>query len=818
MSNNIKHPNILFVNLFALPFKFIEEKFTKKTSMSETLAMPLGILYLSSYLKANNQLGKVGLLDYPLSIENITDYLDVKDYILGEAKKQVKFKPDIICISLMFSASYPFYKLTAELLKTLWPEVIIVVGGIHATNCVKALLTTTKVDYVLCGEGEIALSEMVKQHKEGRPIQVKGLYSKDDICQSKSLELAEQIENLDSLPFPDWGLLDMERYSTALGRRRPMGKSAKKKVAAIMTTRGCPFRCTFCSAHTVHGRRVRSHSVENIVQNVKALYQKYGITLFTPEDDLFTADPKRLLSVLKGIRDLNIPSLELQFPNNLHVNTTTEEVIDALIECGTNIFTFAVESGSDYVQKNIIKKFCNLEKARALVKLCHEKGAIARCCFVIGFPGETKELLEETYQYMKDLNADWCVISIATPLIGSEMYEQFLERGDIQDNEEAWAKSFFTERDFDTEEITAAELNEFRYRINLDVNFVNNVNLRNGNFDRAISLFDDILFAYPFHIFAYYGLYLAYKGKKNMEKAEEMVKKMRQLIAKDKRAKEMYEKYGDLLPFHSKAPNQKGAASLRERILEILHKSGASHIGPCLSMIEILLAVYKSVNLEKIKNKKDDRERVIVSKGHSAAALYTVLNHFGLLKDEELETYHKDGSLLGGHVTFTVSGVEHSTGALGHGLSVAVGIGIGLRNKKIDSRVYVIVGDGELHEGSNWEALQFTTHCKLNNLCLLVDYNKLSGVGRTNDCCNLEPLKKKLESFGFETFEVQGHNQEEIYATIQKTKNFKKPVAIICHTIKGKGVSFMENNNVWQYRPLNEEDYKKAIFEIRGDK
>jgi transketolase len=268
----------------------------------------------------------------------------------------------------------------------------------------------------------------------------------------------------------------------------------------------------------------------------------------------------------------------------------------------------------------------------------------------------------------------------------------------------------------------------------------------------------------------------------------------------------------------SNQPSLEEAAELRRRLLTLLHKSQASHVGTCLSVVEILLAVYKNVDLERIRNWTDDRDRVVVSKGHSAAALYTVLNHFGLLSDEELETYHKNNYRLGGHVTSTVTCVEHSTGALGHGLSVAVGIGLGLRNKKAGSRVFVIVGDGELHEGSNWEAVHSAAHLKLGNLCLLVDFNKLSGIGKTNDCCNLEPLKSKLESFGFETFEVNGHNQDEIDAMIRKTIDSERPVAIICHTIKGKGVSFMENNNVWHYRPLNKEDYEKAMLEIRVGK
>lgn len=256
---------------------------------------------------------------------------------------------------------------------------------------------------------------------------------------------------------------------------------------------------------------------------------------------------------------------------------------------------------------------------------------------------------------------------------------------------------------------------------------------------------------------------------------------------------------------------------IRKRILEIIHEAQAAHIGSSFSVVEILLAVYRSVNIGKIKNKQNDRNRVVLSKGHAAVALYVILNHLGLMSDEELKTYCVNGSLLGEDVSHHVSHIEHSTGALGHGLSVAVGIGIGLKSKKIDSRVYVIVGDGELQEGSNWEALLLAGHLKLNNLCILIDYNKLSGIGDINSSCSLEPLKNKIESFGAGVLEVNGHNEEEIYAAIQKTKEIEKPVAIICHTIKGKGVSFMENNNVWHYRPPNKEEYKGALLELEED-
>jgi transketolase len=264
----------------------------------------------------------------------------------------------------------------------------------------------------------------------------------------------------------------------------------------------------------------------------------------------------------------------------------------------------------------------------------------------------------------------------------------------------------------------------------------------------------------------------------------------------------------------TKVQQSNEAAIVRKRMLELMHKSQASHIGTCLSVIEILLAVYNSIDIDKIKQKKEDRDRVIVSKGHCAAAVFTILNHFGLIEDKVLETYHQNGSRLAGHVTASVAGVEHSTGALGHGLSVATGIGIGLKTLKYKSGVFVIVGDGELQEGSCWEAIQSAAHLKLDNLCLIVDYNKLSGVGNPNDCCNLEPLKAKLTSFGFDTYEIDGHNTGAIMAAIKNTQQGVRPSALICHTIKGKGVSFMENQNVWHYRPLNAEDYGKAIAEV----
>ena len=263
----------------------------------------------------------------------------------------------------------------------------------------------------------------------------------------------------------------------------------------------------------------------------------------------------------------------------------------------------------------------------------------------------------------------------------------------------------------------------------------------------------------------------------------------------------------------SLSPYSKGT---RRKILEIINKSNAAHIAASFSVVEILKAVYRCVDLDKIKNQAEDRDRVILSKGHAAAALYTTLFQFGLMKEEVLDTYNSNGSLLSGHVSHYIDGVEHSTGALGHGLPVALGIALGLRSKNLKSKVFVVVGDGELHEGANWEAIMLAGHLKMDNLYVLVDNNHLSQIGSTDKCCSLEPLKAKFESFNFKACELDGHDDEKIYQALTENKDAHKPLAVICRTVKGRGVSFMENNNLWHYKTPKGEDYQKAVLELEA--
>lgn len=255
---------------------------------------------------------------------------------------------------------------------------------------------------------------------------------------------------------------------------------------------------------------------------------------------------------------------------------------------------------------------------------------------------------------------------------------------------------------------------------------------------------------------------------------------------------------------------------IRQKTLEIVYRSSTSHIGTALSCIEILNGIYSSIDIQRIREKAKDRDRIILSKGHGTAALYSCLSIYGLMEEDELETFAKDNTMLTSHPAKNNDMIEYPSGALGHGASVGVGIAYGLKMQGYTSKVFVILGDGELHEGSNWEAFMLANTLKLDNIYFFIDRNRLSGIN-ISDCCNLESLEAKFSAFGFETKVIEGHDEEAIKNEIKRTESIAKPCAIICNTVKGKGISFMENDNVWHYRPINDKIYKEALSELRKE-
>ncbi len=256
------------------------------------------------------------------------------------------------------------------------------------------------------------------------------------------------------------------------------------------------------------------------------------------------------------------------------------------------------------------------------------------------------------------------------------------------------------------------------------------------------------------------------------------------------------------------------AKNIRKSIVQMNARSFASHSGTALSTVDILTILYfKVMNIDPNNPTLKSRDKFILSKGHGSSAIYATLAERGYFSKELLDGFYIDGGQLPGHLDKdAVPGVEVSSGSLGHGLSIGVGMAIANKIDKLNNQVYVMCGDGELNEGSIWEAIMFAPHKNLDNLTMIVDYNKLQGYGKTNEVINLEPLNEKLKSFNWEVIEIDGHNLEEIEKALISKSN--KPKAIIAHTVKGKGVSYMENEFVWHYKSPNNEQLEQAIKEL----
>lgn len=260
---------------------------------------------------------------------------------------------------------------------------------------------------------------------------------------------------------------------------------------------------------------------------------------------------------------------------------------------------------------------------------------------------------------------------------------------------------------------------------------------------------------------------------------------------------------------------------IRRHAVEMTHLSGGSHLASILSSAEIIATLYTDILKYSSNNPKfEGRDFFVLSKGHAGAGLYAALAEVGFFDRSILLTHYQNGSILSGHVSHkTVPGVDVSTGSLGHGLSYSVGMALALKKQNKTNRVFCLLGDGECQEGSVYEAMTLASQLKLSNLYILIDYNKMQAMGLVDNIISLSPLFDRLVSFGLDTHEINGHDCDSIREVILSCSSDNKPHAIICNTIKGKGISFMEMNLLWHYRfPHDGYEYDTAIAELEMQK
>ena len=261
--------------------------------------------------------------------------------------------------------------------------------------------------------------------------------------------------------------------------------------------------------------------------------------------------------------------------------------------------------------------------------------------------------------------------------------------------------------------------------------------------------------------------------------------------------------------------SSKFSLNVRKKILEMSFNAGSAsaHIGGALSSSDIISVIFSEhMKYDKSQTKWEKRDRFILSKGHACLAYYAALNQIGVLSDKELISFEKDDSDLAGHPVKNLDkGIEFSTGSLGMGLSIAVGLGIAFKRKEAKNKVFVIMGDGECNEGSNWEAFMTASHYNLDNLVVFIDKNNFQQTGNCEEILNLDNLSEKLKSFNCFSQEIDGHDHNQIFKAIDNNLNTNKPNVIVANTIKGKGINFFENKNEWHHSVLSKKAYEEAL-------
>jgi transketolase len=273
-------------------------------------------------------------------------------------------------------------------------------------------------------------------------------------------------------------------------------------------------------------------------------------------------------------------------------------------------------------------------------------------------------------------------------------------------------------------------------------------------------------------------------------------------------------------PARSFASTEELAARVRRHALEMTSCGGSAHIASVLSMCDILAVLYGAVlNVDPAQPRAADRDRFILSKGHAGAGVYATLAECGFFPRERLQQHYQNGSALSGHVSHKdMPGVELSTGSLGHGLGVGAGMAYGAKLDSRAHRVFVLMSDGECDEGSNWEAIHFAGHHRVGRLVAIVDYNKIQSLKSTEETLGLEPFAAKWRNFRWDVVEVDGHAHAQLQSALSAVRPLDAaPLCVLAHTIKGKGVSFMENSVLWHYRTARDEELQAARRELGGE-
>lgn len=532
-------PNIGFNDFSSPPANVKVQKMRGDKSFGSVITdMPLGIISLSAYIKKNIDVQTRGF-DFNVALNKLDDFTwpSFRDYFEEVLRREINdFQPDLIGISALFSTAYRNLIDLGEVSRAIHPEAFIIAGGNVPTVSYKEIFKETEVFDAVChGEGDRPLLELLSANNKYLHVEKSHTWiTKNKIDKQIDFEHTF-VEDMDQIPF-DYSIINHDDYELNPTIRSYSSVKSKGKSFNIMTSRGCPFKCIFCASHKTHGRDMRYHSLERVKEDILKLKNEYDVKVITFEDDHFMGDKKRAYDIVKFIGELGIIAF---FPNSLALYALSKEMLVALKEVGVEQLILAVESGSDYVLKNIMKKPLKLDIVRRVAQDCRELGIYTDCNILLGLPGERKKDIEDTRKFLKTVGANWFRINVATPLLGSEMHEICEEKNYFKGVviESNYKKAIVGTEDFDPQYIQ-----DISYDMNIELNFVYNADLLLGDYKVALKGFENALAAKPNHAIALYFSSVCHECLGNTECAAHYMDQAKKAYSTDP----IWEKYTSL--------------------------------------------------------------------------------------------------------------------------------------------------------------------------------------------------------------------------------------------------------------------------------
>lgn len=500
----------------------VESIFAKGVKTRSYLAFPYGPLTIGSYIKKNSEKHQVHILD--LNLYQQDDQRGLLDVINDKIEE---FAPDIVGMSMMFDQSYKHVDQLASLIKQKKTNIKIILGGASATTAWNEIIEEQKnVDAICYSEGEVAILNLLNSENYIEEFKKDPWVTRDKVKKDKNFKPKSVVENnLNTVIDLDYSLVDVKKYSMkeAFSPFASYRENKDVKQFFLVTSRGCPFKCVFCAEPSLHGYGMRYADVDDIIDHVKKLIDKYGLNVLTFYDDQLLLNVKRAKELFRKLSKFKI---RCEAPNGVTLVYIDDEMASLMKAAGFDTLPLAIESGSDYMLNKIIKKPLITKKIAPVVERLHKNKIFVQGFFVIGIPGEREIDRQETIKVIKESKIDWSGFSLASPVRGSELFElakknkwvdeEDLKLGNIQGN-----KYILNSGNI---ECTPEELSKKAYYMNLDVNFVNNQAMKQNDYFTALKCFLEVSERYPDHAFAHHFIAECYK-KINPQEYKDKIKK-----------------------------------------------------------------------------------------------------------------------------------------------------------------------------------------------------------------------------------------------------------------------------------------------------